>query len=289
LATSPNLSRSEDLALREAASGRSRTKLLANDLQLFPAEQALYDRLLIRRLRGEPFSYLLGFKEFYGRRFWVNSCCLIPRPETETLVDLGLRWALELNEPCSPSGCEDGKERATPIRLLDLGTGSGCLAISLCLELQARGFETECFATDLSEDALRLARNNAAWLGADVQFLQGSWMNALPEVEKGKGFDLIVSNPPYVGSEDWEFASGSLSWEPKTALVGHAPSKDGMNDLREIAGQAIHELRPNGLLALEHGYRQQELVVDCFQQAGFSEITPMNDLASRPRYVLGRL
>jgi release factor glutamine methyltransferase len=289
LATSPNLSRREDLALREAASGRTRTQLLANDLQLSPTEQALYERLLSRLARGEPLSYLLGFKEFYGRRFWVNSDCLIPRHETETLVDLGLQWALELKGFSDPLGCEDGKEGDAPIRLLDLGTGSGCLAISLGLELQARGFSTQCFGTDLSEGALRLARNNAAWLGADVQFSQGSWMNALSEVDKSEGFDLIVSNPPYVGSEDWEFASGSLSWEPRTALVGHEPSKDGMNDLREIAGQTIKRLRPNGLLAVEHGYRQQEFVVDCFQQAGFFRITPINDLAGHPRYVLGRL
>ncbi len=280
MATSPSLSRQEDLALREAASGRPRTQLIANDLKLSEPERALYERLVRRRLAGEPLSYLLGHKEFYGRRFWVSPSCLIPRPETEGLVEAALNWA---------TGQAHRFATEAPLRLLDLGTGSGCLAVTLSLELQARGIAVRSCATDLSEKTLQLARNNAAWLGAAVQLFHGSWTLALPDTERAGGFDLIVSNPPYVGIEDPEFLSGELSWEPAAALVGSRPSQDGMNDLRELSMQALACLAAGGLFAVEHGSRQQQQVVSCFQDAGFSHITPMNDLAGRPRYVLGRL
>ena len=280
MATIPSLSRQEDLALREAVSGRPRTQLIANDLSLSEPERALHERLVRRRLAGEPLSYLLGYKEFYGRRFWVSPSCLIPRPETEGLVEAALDWATAQSHRFA-SG--------SPLRLLDLGTGSGCLAVTLTLELQARGIAVRTYATDLSESALRLARNNAAWLGAHVHLFQGSWTAALPDPERTGGFDLVVSNPPYVGIEDPEFLSGELGWEPAFALVGSRPSQDGMNDLRELGMQALACLAAGGLFAVEHGNRQQQWVVGCFQNAGFSHITPMNDLAGRPRYVLGRL
>lgn len=280
LVTTPSLSRQDDLALREAASGRPRTHLIAHDLQLSESERALYEKLVTRYRAGEPLSYLLGFKEFYGRSFWVSPACLIPRPETEGLVDSALQWAAAQAHRFSAEA---------PLRLLDLGTGSGCLAISLALEFQAKEIPTLGYATDLSEKALRLARDNAAWLGACVKFYQGSWASALPESEQEQGFDLIVSNPPYVGDEDPEFLSGELDWEPSLALVGSHPSRDGMNDLRELARQAFALLKPGGLVAMEHGYRQQDQVTRRFAETGFSQITPMNDLAGRPRYVLGRL
>jgi release factor glutamine methyltransferase len=280
LATTPSLTCLDDLALREAASGRSRTQLIAHDLQLLEQEQALYERLLARYRAGEPLSYLFGHKEFFGRRFWVSPACLIPRPETEGLVEIGLEWVKAEGHRFS---------EALPLRLLDLGTGSGCLAITLSLELQALGIATVCYATDISEKALKLARNNAAWLGADVRFLQGSWLQALPDAEHQSGFDLIVSNPPYVGQDDPEFASGSLAWEPVSALLGLQPSKGGMNDLRQLVGQCLSCLKPGGLLAVEHGYRQQSDVINAFAEAGFLKITPSHDLAGRPRNVQGRL
>lgn len=224
-------------------------------------QSARFADLLARRVAGEPVAYLLGTREFYGRAFRVSPAVLIPRPETELIVDLVL------------ARC---RRDAAP-RILDLGTGSGILAVSLALELPA----AQVSAVDISAAALAVARGNAQALGASVCFVESDWFAALDATE----FDFIVGNPPYIAAQDPHLGQGDLRFEPASAL---ASGPDGMADLRRIVASARDFLAVGGWLMLEHGYDQGALVRDLLAQAGFAAPESVSDLAGIPRVTLGR-
>jgi len=214
------------------------------------AVEAEYSALVGRRAAGEPIAYLTGMREFYGRAFAVSPDVLIPRPETELLVDRVREKA-------------DGT--AT---LLDLGTGSGCLAITLALELP----QVRVTAVDVSPAALDVARSNARRLGAHVEFVESDWFASLG----AQRFDLIVANPPYVAAGDAHLDAGDLRFEPRRALCA---GSDGLDALRQIIAEAPRWLVPGGWLFCEHGYDQAAAVRALLAGAGFAAIEQHCDLA----------
>lgn len=226
------------------------------------AEQAVrYTDWLERRAAGEPMAYLIGEREFYGRSFQVTPAVLIPRPETELIVDLvRARWM-----------------PGTTPRILDLGTGSGALAVTLALEIPA----AQVMAVDLSPTALEVARANAAALGAAVHFIESDWFAALDAT----GFDFIVSNPPYIAADDPHLAEGDVRFEPLAAL---AAGPRGLDDLCRICVAAPAFLAPGGWLLMEHGYDQSAVVRDLLVSAGFQEVASAVDLAGIERASFGR-
>jgi release factor glutamine methyltransferase len=226
------------------------------------AEIAALQTLLSRRLQGEPVAYLLGTREFYGRPFQVTPDVLIPRPDTELLVELALARI--------PPG--------QAMDVLDLGTGSGCIAITLALERPLANVT----AVDRSSAALTIARRNAGALDARVEFLASDWFNALA----GRCFDLIVSNPPYIAAADPHLASGDVRYEPLSAL---AAGQDGLDDLRHLIRQASAHLRPGGELLLEHGYDQADIVQSLLREDGFHLVQSWTDLAGILRVSGGKL
>lgn len=226
------------------------------EAQLEPAQREAYRLLVERRAAGEPIAYLIGAREFFGRSFHVTPAVLIPRPDTELLVELAL--AHFGDKPHS--------------RVLDLGTGSGVLAITLMLELP----EADVTAVDRSRDALLVAMGNAARLGASVSFVLGDWFAPLGE----ERYHLIVANPPYVASADPHLAQGDVRFEPVTAL---AAGVQGLDDLAAIVAAAPAHLEPGGRLFLEHGYDQAAAVRGLLTDAGFSAIASWKDLAGIER------
>jgi release factor glutamine methyltransferase len=213
-----------------------------------------------RRRAGEPVSHITGWREFYGLTLRVTADVLIPRPETEHLVELAL-------ERLSPGA------RA---RVLELGTGSGAIAIVLASERPGLAI----VATDVSEAALALARQNARDHGVEIDFVLSDWFDAL-----GPGqFDLIVSNPPYVAAKDVHLERGDLRFEPRLALVG---GDDGLACIREIAALAQSRLRPGGSLLMEHGYDQGDRCVELLSALGYGEVADFDDLAGLPRACAG--
>ena len=270
--------------LLSAATGKSVAWLMARGLHsvaqieaaLGPQAAALARRMAQERLRDRPLAQVVGEAGFYGRSFWLTPEVLIPRPDSECLIETGLSWL-----------SERWAHRPALLRILDLGTGTGCLAITLALEAQRQGWSTETVATDLSPQALRLARSNALWLGARVQFLRGDWAKALPE---GLGrFDLILSNPPYLAEDDPHLADPGLQFEPRLALVGQDQDSLGLSAYPSLVRAAQDWLEPDGLLVVEHGWTQQPAVVSLFQQSGFRGIRLIQDLAGRPRAVCAQL
>lgn len=245
--------------------GLSRTDLITRD-DTVPAAmvQAEFKRCVQRRIHGEPMAYILGTREFYGRMFAVTPAVLIPRPDTETLVD----WMLDtLRDTPAPT-------------VLDLGTGSGIIAISTALERP----DARVMACDVSAEAITVARGNAANLGAhNVTFLQSDWYAAVPDQTR---FQLIASNPPYIASDDHHLQQGDLRYEPVDALTDRAC---GLSALRTIIGQAPARLASQGWLMVEHGYDQGEAVRILFADAGFTAITTRRDLAGHERCTGGRL
>jgi release factor glutamine methyltransferase len=244
---------------------KPRAWLLAHDTETIdPQAAAQFLTLCAERRQGKPMAQLIGYREFMSYRFMVTSDVLIPRPETELLVEAGLQAIAAL--PAVPA-------------ILDLGTGSGAVAISLAL-LRSDAFVV---ATDLSVSALSVAQQNAQALSAHIQWWQGSWYEALPP--EGR-FDLIVSNPPYIASGDPHLTSGDLRFEPVDALTDGA---DGLSAIRQIiAGAAVH-LKPSGQLWLEHGYDQAEAVQDLLRDHGFSGVRSLQDLAGIARVTGGAL
>ena len=219
---------------------------------------------IARRTAGEPVAYLLGTREFYGRDFVVSPAVLIPRHETELLVELALAKLPKLAKQDSPS-------------LLDLGTGSGCIAITLALEAPY----AQVTAVDTSPQALAVAQQNAATLDVRVEFREGSWFEPL----SGSRFDVIVSNPPYIKADDPHLAQGDVRFEPFSAL---ASGPDGLDDIRAIITTAPSHLTPGGWLLFEHGYDQAEAMVTVMEQGGFSTIEQHRDLAGIVRVTLGQ-
>lgn len=255
--------RAEIRALLAHVLGVNRAWLITHEHDVLPAEQmAAYAALLARRLNGEPTAYLFGEKEFFGRRFKVAPGVLVPRPETELLVELALEKCATLLAP----------------NILDMGTGSGCIAITLALESTGR-----VTALDSSAAALAIARVNAHQLGAAVQFYQGDWYQALPEKNAAEKFDLIVSNPPYIEANDAHLAA--LKHEPLQAL---ASGEDGLQAIRCIVQGAPGYLKPGGWLMLEHGWDQAARVQTLLQAQGFIEVETRADLAGIGRVTLGK-
>ncbi len=228
---------------------------------LSPEQRAQYETLIARRCAGEPIAYLNGQREFFGRLFKVSPAVLIPRPETELLVELALQKARQLQ---------------TRPRLLDLGTGSGCIAISLALEIEA-----DVFAVDLSPAALAVARANAQALGATVHWLQGHWAAAIA----GR-FDIVVSNPPYIPDADPHLNQGDLPFEPTLALASGA---DGLSSIRTLLTQIPGLLKPGGCCLIEHGYDQAEAMRELLQQTPLQNIEQTRDLAGIIRVSGGTL
>jgi release factor glutamine methyltransferase len=216
--------------------------------------------LFARRRAGEPVSYITGCREFYGLALRVTPEVLIPRPETELLVELALERFLP----------------GAPARVLELGTGSGAIAIALANERPGLGI----VATDVSEAALALARRNARDHGAEIAFVLSDWFDALGPDQ----FDLIVSNPPYVAAGDAHLERGDVRFEPHLALVG---GEDGLACIREIAARARDRLRPGGSLLVEHGYDQGDRCVELLRALGYAEVADSHDLAGWPRACAG--
>lgn len=215
-----------------------------------------FAELVERRAAGEPVAYLVGQREFFGRDFLVTPAVLIPRPETELLIELALARLLERPAP----------------RILDLGTGSGALAITLALELP----HAEVVAVDRSREALWVAMGNAARLSASVSFIESDWFSALG----GERFDLIVANPPYVAADDPHLNEGDVRFEPVSAL---AAGPRGLDDLATIIEAAPEFLLDGGSLLLEHGYDQAAEVRQRLLSAGFAGVESWLDLAGIER------
>lgn len=227
------------------------------------ANQAKFDSLVHARKQGCPVAYLTGTKGFWKYDFCVNPATLIPRPETELLIET----TLTLFDPKQPT------------RMLDLGTGSGAIAISLALESPAAW---QILATDVSPHALNTARHNATRLQArNVTFLESDWFRQIPPTQ----FDLIVSNPPYIAAADPHLTMGDLRFEPHAAL---ASGPSGLDAIETIIHTAAKFLNPHGILMFEHGYDQAESVQKCLRLAGFDAITTVNDLQNWPRVTFGK-
>ncbi len=278
LALDPSDARSEVQCLLQHVLVATRGWLLARpEHRLNEPEQICYDKLLLCRLRGEPIAYLLGEREFFGLNFKVTPATLIPRPETELLVELALQRIPE--KPPSPpaplhSG-EGGRQagRGCDFQLLDLGTGSGAIALSIAHSRP----DVEVLACDNSAASLEVARENAQRLGiTNVAFMHSDWYGALD----AQHFNLIVSNPPYVAATDPHLTQGDLRFEPLSAL---ASGDDGLRDIRHIVAHAQAHLKPSGWLLLEHGYDQAAQVRQLLSHAGFDEIFSARDLAGIER------
>ena len=233
------------------------------DEQLSTPQQSDFNDVLQQRLQGKPVAYITGEKEFWSLSLQVNPDVLIPRPETETLVEFVL----------------DTFSDRVELDVADLGTGSGAIACALACEHP----RWNIIATDASAAALEIAQNNASThkLG-NIQFRQGTWFEPLEANE----FDLIVSNPPYVAENDSHLDQGDVRFEPDDALASGQLGLDAITHLAEHAGDC---LKAGGWLIVEHGYDQQQAVHDCFEQAGFIDIVQLADLAGQPRITAGRL
>jgi release factor glutamine methyltransferase len=243
------------------ALGLGRIQLITQSERALTFEEAArLDALVQRRLAGEPIAYIVGSREFFGLPFRVAPGVLIPRPDTELIVELAL-------ERLPPQG-----------RLLDMGTGSGAIAVA-CAHTRRDALVT---ALDLSEEALAIARDNAAANGAAVRFLHSDWFAAID----GEQFDLVASNPPYIAAGDEHLAQGDLRFEPAGALTD---GFDGLAALRTIIEGAPAHLAAGGWLLLEHGYDQAEAVRALLAARGFLAVQSWRDLSNIERVSGGRL
>ncbi|MBI4807615.1 MAG: peptide chain release factor N(5)-glutamine methyltransferase [Nitrosomonadales bacterium] len=236
----------------------SRAYLLAHPEQILEAsQQAAYDTMLQRRLRGEPIAHILGEREFFGLNFKVTSAALIPRPETELLVELALQRIPQ------HGGC----------RVLDLGTGTGAIGLSIAHDRP----DVEVVAVDASQGALEVARENAQRMTiSNTSFVQSDWFEALG----AQHFKIIVSNPPYIAVADPHLAQGDVRFEPVSALVSGV---DGLEDIRQIVARAGEFLERGGWLLLEHGYDQAQSVREILLLNGYEDVFSAKDIAGIER------
>lgn len=241
---------------------QTRAWVIAHDNAVLGDRAHAWGVLLQRRAAGEPLAYLLGQREFHGLMLHVTPDVLVPRPDTETLVDGALALLAELPAP----------------RVIDLGTGSGAIALAIKHACP----RADVHASDLSEAALAVARANGAALGLDVQWHHGTWWQAPPA---GR-FHLALSNPPYVAPGDPHLAA--LHHEPAMALTPAGDRGDGLADIERIVGGAAARLHPGGWLLIEHGAEQGDAARAVFVQAGFADVQTRPDLAGRPRVTAGR-
>ena len=257
---SPRIDRLDARLLLEYVCGCTHADLIAHPERELTAAQAVqFDALLARREGGEPLAYLVECAGFYGLEFEVTPAVLIPRPETEVLVDRALERAKCLGKP----------------RIVDLGTGSGIVAILLAKLCPA----SEVTAVDISSAALDVARANATRHGAKIRFFQGDWYAPLAD----ERFDLIAANPPYVAHGDPHLQLNGLPFEPQDALTDGVPGGNGLDCLRIIIAGARNHLHPGGWLLMEHGYDQAVQVRELLKAAGFLDIVSWNDSAGIER------
>ncbi|MCB5190691.1 peptide chain release factor N(5)-glutamine methyltransferase [Methylobacillus arboreus] len=249
--------------LQHSLGGVSHAWLIAHgDDPVTDELRARFENLLARRIHGEPIAHILGKREFFGREFLVTPATLIPRPDTEILVETALAKIL----PDQPYG------------ILDMGTGTGAIGITLGLERP----RSRVMLLDFSVAALNVARDNIQLLAAhNVRAILSDWFAAV----QGQRFDLIVSNPPYIEAADPHLRQGDLRFEPVTAL---ASGEDGLDDIRRIAAQAALHLAPSGWLMFEHGYNQGSAVRSILQRHAFKNIYTQQDLAGHDRVTLGQ-
>lgn len=241
----------------------SDARLVAHpERELTSAQQAEYSAWTARRRAGEPVAYITGEREFYSLPFKVTPAVLIPRPETELLVEAALE-VIPADAPC---------------RVLDLATGSGCVAVAIAVHRP----RAQVTATDVSPAALAVARDNAARHGAKIEFVESDWFAALP----GRKFDLIVANPPYVAEGDAHLGQGDLRFEPRAALAaGHA----GLDGIEAIVEEAVKWLDTGGRLLFEHGHDQGACSRALLGAAGYGDIATRRDLAGIERVSGGRV
>lgn len=282
---------------------KSRAWLIAHDNDALPIEsEASFQTLLNRRLNGEPIAYILGYREFYGLSLKVTPDTLIPRPDTETLIEAALAKisqnplssapvilnsstidssdnASVLSLTCNheyQSGCNTA---SNPFKILDLGTGTGAIALAIAKNCPLANI----IAVDVNKVTLDVAIENCKNLDiSNVQFILSDWLSALTNQK----FDLIVSNPPYIEADDSHLQLGDLRFEPLSAL---ASGSDGLDDIRHIINCAPVHLNANGWLMLEHGYNQAEQVATLLKQAGFSDVSHVLDLGGIQRVTIGKL
>jgi len=249
--------------LLRAACGINRTALARDPDQSIDAQSAdAFFSFLKRRCQAEPIAYILGRKEFWSLEIELNDATLVPRPETEVLVETIL-------DAIPPDAAVD---------IADLGTGSGAIALALAIE-RPLAYIT---ATDISGAALSKARENAKRLGLDIQFAEGDWFAPL----KGRQFDAIVSNPPYVRRNDPALETTPARFEPATALFA---GEDGLDCIRALCADLKHHVKPGGLVALEHGHDQQDAVHTLLSATGLESIVQVNDHAGLARVTSARM
>ncbi|MBP3945808.1 peptide chain release factor N(5)-glutamine methyltransferase [Psychrobacter sp. K31L] len=244
--------------------------MMDEDYQLTDREMSQFNAGVVKMQQGIPLAYLTGQQEFWSLNFKVNEHTLIPRPDTEVLVEQVLNW---IN--AQPTQLDNK-------RLLDLGTGSGCIAISLAHELKHAN--SQVVAVDLSSEALKVAQHNAVSNNvSNVEFIQSSWYQALPIFDEPQ-FNIIVSNPPYIDETDEHLAH--LTAEPISALS--APNQ-GLADIEHIVSHATTYLCAGGLLAIEHGYDQGDAVRQLFLDSGFESVHTVKDYGGNDRVTLGQV
>lgn len=230
--------------------------------ELDQQQSTLYQQLIQKRSQGHPVAHLTGSREFWSLNFSTDNSTLIPRPDTETLVEFILEKF-------------NGKKK---LKLLDMGTGTGNIAISLAKENP----DWLVTGSDISERALNLAEQNSKQLQADnTVFVHSDWFDSIAE----QNFDIIVSNPPYIVDDDPHLSEGDVRFEPRTALTA---GNTGMDDIEHLCKHAKTHLKKNGLLIIEHGYDQKQIVADCFTKNRFTEIEQRQDLSGHTRMTAGK-
>jgi release factor glutamine methyltransferase len=233
----------------------------------------VFEALLYRRLAGEPMAYILGCREFYGLDLLVTPDTLIPRPDTETLVEVALA-KIPPNETTQNLSFLPNAELA----ILDLGTGTGAIALAIAKNRP----QTSVKAVEASYSALEVAKKNAQNLSINnIEFVLSNWFESLAN----QRFDVIVSNPPYIEEQDVHLTQGDLRFEPTSALASGA---DGLDDIRQIINDCLIYLNPQGWLMLEHGYNQAEQVSDLMADAGLINIETIKDLGNNDRVTIGK-
>lgn len=242
--------------------GKARTYILAfGETPLTDEQQEQLAALLARRVRGEPVAHLIGEREFWSLPLFVSPATLIPRPDTECLVEQAL-----------------ARLPAAPCRILDLGTGTGAIALALASERP----DCQVTAVDLIPEAVALAQRNAEHLGIrNIEIVQSRWFSAL----EGQTFSLIVSNPPYIDAQDPHLAQGDVRFEPLSALVA---ADNGLADLHTLIKDAPRYLLPQGWLLLEHGWQQGAAVREIFARYGWQQVETCRDYGDNERLTLGR-
>ena len=299
----PATAKLEAQLLLQHALNVNRAWLISHENDALQANiHAVFEALLNRRLNGEPIAYILGSREFYGLNLKVSPDTLIPRPDTETLVEAALAKTPQNDNTSSPSfphrresmlnlnqkmdsrflrndELSGISENSQTLRILDLGTGAGAIALAIAKHRP----QTHITAVDASQAALDIAIENAQNLNINnVKFILSDWFSAI----KNEKFDVIISNPPYVEAGDNHLKQGDLRFEPIRAL---ASGTDGLDDIRSIISQAKKYLKPNGWLMLEHGYNQAERVASLLKQAGFRDISHAKDLGQIDRVTFGKI